>query len=97
MIYWPSKAPADAIDYGMAWGPTLSKLDPDTPPTIIVSDWSVLVGDVTVQAQVIDEAGRGTTVRVVGGTNNTEAVLRNQVTLSDGQSIHEDAFIRIRN
>lgn len=96
MIYWPTKAPADLKDFGAAWGPFLSKLS-SPPPTITVSVWSVRSGDVFIQAQVIDPNGRGTECRVGGGTDGTEAILRNQVTLSDGQSFHEDAFIKIEN
>lgn len=99
MIYWPSKAPADAIDFGMAWGPFLSELG--TPPPTILSTpggsvWTVRSGDVNIVASVVDADGRGTEVRLTGGTDGTEAILRNQVTLSDGQSFHEDAFIKIR-
>lgn len=96
MIYWASKAPADIVDYGASWGPFLSKLS-DPPPTIASSVWSVLEGDVTIQAQVIDPDLRGGEVRIAGGTDGSEAIVRQQVTLSDGQSFHEDAFLRIRN
>lgn len=95
MIYWPTKGPADSIDFGAGWGTFLSLLG-DPPPTIIASDWTVISGDVTIDAQVIDSDGRGTEVRVVGGTDGTEYILRNQVTLSDGQSFHERAFGKIR-
>lgn len=99
MIYWPSKSPLDVVDFGASWGPFLSKLG-DPPPTILStpggSTWEVLEGDVTILASVVDNDGRGTEVRVSGGTAGTEYILRNQVTLSDGQSFHEDAFGRVR-
>lgn len=94
MIYWPTKAPSDEIDYGMGWGPTLGELG-DPPPTIISATWTVREGNVTIGANVVDADGRGTVVRVVGGSANTEAILRCVVTLSDGQVLHEDAFIKI--
>lgn len=99
MIYWPNKGPADAIDFGMAWGPFLSKLG--TPPPTILSTpggsvWSVISGDVGIQAAVVDDDGRGTEVRITGGTLGTEYIVRNQVILSDGQSFHEDAFGKVK-
>lgn len=97
MIYWPTKAPTDVIDYGMGWGPTLGELG-DPPPTIEVvgTSWSILSGDVSIITSAVDGDGRGTVVRVAGGTADTEAILRNVVTLSDGQVLHEDAFLKIR-
>lgn len=99
MIYWPSKGPADIIDFGASWGPFLSLLA-DPPPTILTtpggSTWQVISGDVSILANVVDGDARGTEVRVSGGTAGTEYVLRNQVVLSDGQSFHEDAFGKIR-
>lgn len=100
MIYWPDKGPADVTDFGMSWGPFLSKLDEDNPPTILTtpggSTWSVISGDVSILANVVDGDARGTEVRISGGTAGTEYIVRNQVTLSDGQSFHEDAFGKIR-
>lgn len=93
MIYWPTKAPGDSIDYGMDWGPTLSKLG---DPTITLSVWAVVSGDVTLPVHTINAGGRETVVRVAGGTDGSEAIVRNTVTLSDGQTIHEEAFLKIR-
>jgi hypothetical protein len=93
MIYWPTKAPGDSIDYGMDWGPTLSKLG---DPSITLSAWAVVSGDVTIPANTIAAGSRGTVARVAGGTDGTEAIVRNTVTLSDGQILHEEAFIKIR-
>jgi hypothetical protein len=93
MIYWPTKAPGDSIDYGMDWGPTLSKMD---DLTITNSEWAVVSGDVTLPANAIAAGSRGTIVRVADGTDGSEAIVRNTVTLSDGQTIHEEAFIKIR-
>lgn len=93
MIYWPTKAPSDTIDYGLDWGPTLSKLD---DPTIVGSEWTIVSGNVTVPSNTIAAGSRGTVARVAGGTDGTEAILRNSVTLSDGQVIHEEAFLKIR-
>lgn len=97
MIYWPTKAPSDEIDYGMAWGPTLGELG-DPPPTIIEigTSWQVVSGDVDILASVINADGQGTVVRLGGGTDGSEAILRNIIKLSDGQSLHEEAFIKVR-
>jgi hypothetical protein len=93
MIYWPTKAPSDSIDYGMDWGPTLSKMG---DPTIVTSNWAVVSGTVTLPAKAIAAGSRETLVRVAGGTDGTEAIVKNTVTLSDGQIIHEDAFLKIK-
>lgn len=93
MIYWPTKAPSDQIDYGMDWGPTLSRMG---NPTITVSTWALVSGDVAIGASTIDGDGRGTEVRITGGTDATDAVVRNTVTLSDGQVLHEEAYLKIR-
>lgn len=98
MIYWPTKGPLDAVDFGASWGPFLSELS-DPPPEILStpggSVWTVRSGDVSILASVVDDDGRGTEVRVSGGTPGTEYILRNQVVLSDGQSFHEDAFGKV--
>lgn len=93
MIYWPTKGPSDQIDYGMDWGPTLSRLD---DPTISVSNWTLVSGDVTIGVAGIAADGRSTEVRISGGTDATEAVVRNTVTLSDGQVLHEEALVKVR-
>lgn len=93
MIYWPTKAPGDSIDYGMDWGPTLSKMG---DPTIVSSAWTVVSGSVTLPVAAIQAGSRGTLVRVAGGTDGSEAIVRNTITLSDGEVIHEEAFLKIR-
>jgi len=93
MIYWPTKGPSDVIDYGMDWGPTLSRIG---NPTISNSVWALVSGDVTIGASSIDADGRGTEVRISAGTNGTDAVVRNTITTSDGQTVHEEAFVKIR-
>lgn len=93
MIYWPTKAPAEIIDYGMDWGPTLSRLN---DPTISESAWALVSGDVVIGVSSIDANGRGTRVRISGGTDATAAVIRNTVTLSDGQVLTEEAYLKIR-
>lgn len=94
MIYWPTKTPAEVMDYGMNWGPTLSELG---DPTITGSAWAVLSGDVTLTGDSIDADNRGTQVRVNGGTDATDAVVQNTVTLSDGEVLTEKAYIKIRS
>jgi len=96
IVYWPDKDPSAELDYGMSWGPTLGQLG-DPPPTIISSNWLVVSGNVTIGANVVDSDGRGTVVRVVGGSDGTEAMLKNIVTLSDGQVIPAYAHVNIRS
>lgn len=94
MIYWPTKSPTEVIDYGMNWAPTLSLLTGS--PTIVSQTWTIVSGNVTLGAQSIDADGKGTNVRVSAGTDGTEAIVKNTVTLSDGQIIDENAFVKIR-
>lgn len=93
MIYWPTKAPTDSIDYGMDWGPTLSKMG---DPSIVSSSWAVVSGNVTLGPDAIAAGSRETLVRVSGGTDGSEAIVRNIITLSDGEIIHEEAFLKIK-
>lgn len=93
MIYWPTKTPGAAIDYGADWGPTLSKLG---DPTIVSSVWSLISGDVTIGVSGISGGAQETLVRISGGTDGTEAIVKNTVTLSDGQILDEKAFLKIR-
>lgn len=93
MIYWPTKGPSDVIDYGMNWAPTLARLG---DPTITVSTWTLVSGNVVIGPDSIDADSRGTEVRISAGTDGTDAVLRNTVTLSDGQVLHEEAFVKVR-
>lgn len=94
MIYWPTKDPAATIDYGMDWGPTLSRLD---DPTISSSTWNLISGDVVPGSDSVDADGRGTQVRISGGTDGTDAIVQNVVTLSDGQILEEEAYIKVRS
>lgn len=93
MIYWPTKTPAAIIDYGADWAPTLSRLG---DPTITNSVWAVLSGDVTITTQSIDADSRGTGVGVSGGTDGTDSILENTVTLSDGEVLTEKAYLKVR-
>lgn len=91
MIYWPTKTPAAVIDYGMDWGPTLSRL---SDPSISNSVWAIVSGDVTLGISSIN--GVETGVRVSGGTDGTDAVVQNTITLSDGEILTEKAYLKVR-
>lgn len=94
MIYWPTKSPAEIIDFGMDWAPTLSKLD---DPTITGSVWAVASGDVVLGATSIDADNRGTQVRLSGGTDGTDSIVKNTVTLSNGDVLEEKAYLKVRS
>ena len=93
VIYWPTKLAAETVDYGADWAPTLSRVGDET---ITDSAWALISGDVTVGVDAIDADARGTSVRISGGTANTAAVVRNTVTLSDGQVLTTDAHLKVR-
>lgn len=92
MIYWPSKAPADIVDVGADWTPTLAKLGTQT---IVGQNWVRLQGDANIIASTIEVGAKGTKARVSGGTVGTETVWRNYVSLNDGQTLHEDAYMKV--
>lgn len=91
MIYWPTKAPAAIIDYGANWAPALSRLG---DVTITNSVWSRVSGDAVVGTQ--NHTATTTSVRISGGTDGTDSVFENVVTLSDGQVLDKKALLKVR-
>jgi hypothetical protein len=96
MQYWPSKGAAVITDFSLRWLPALSQLAlfEDAIPTIEDSDWSVLSGDVNISGGVFTDTT--TSIRLGQGTADSEAVLRNTVTLNSGEAYYEDVFIKVR-
>lgn len=93
MIYWPTKTPSRSINYGMNWAPTLARLG---DRTIVTSIWLRVSGDVTLGASSIASDGKSSSTRVSAGTAGVDSVVKNVVTLDDGQILDETAFIRVR-
>jgi len=91
MQYWPSKIAAGAYDMGLDWAPALAELG---DLTITGSTWSIISGDVVLSN--FSFTTTKTAVRVSAGTAGSEAVVRNLVTLSNGEKYHEDAFLKVR-
>ena len=89
MIYWPSKLAGEAVDRGANWAPTLGDLG---DATIQGSSWALTQGDVTLSAA--SYTAKTTSIRVSAGTSG-EHILRNTVTLSDGQILQQFAFIKV--
>lgn len=92
MKYWPTKTVAAVQDRGLNWLPTIELIDPLL--TITVSVWEKLRGDAECTEGTFDDTT--TTTRVFGGTADQETVFRNTITLSDGQVLTEDCFLRVR-
>ena len=94
MIYWPTKAPAEIVDYGANWAPTLSRLG---DPTITDSTWELVSGDAVIGLDTVAADGRSTAVRISGGTDGVDSVFRNTVTLSDGQVLNTEAYLQVHD
>ena len=93
MIYWPRKTPGVNTDYSLNWGPTLARLN---NPTITISTWSILRGDCTLGISSSDADGRGTQVRIGGGTEGSTCVIQNRITLSDGEILTGEALLEVK-
>jgi IMP cyclohydrolase len=90
MQYWPSKTAPSATDRGLNWAPALSKLG---DPHITASIWTLLSGNVVLSNGSFTNTQAN--IRVSAGSPHSEAVARNTVTLSNGETYSEDAFIKI--
>lgn len=90
MIYWPSKPAAAVIDYGANWAPALSRLG---DVTITNSTWTRISGDAVAGLATFTDTT--TSVRISAGTAGTESIFENVVTLSDGQTLPERAFLKV--
>lgn len=93
MIYWPTKTVAEVVDRGLNWSPALSELG---DLSIVGSAWEKLRGAADVAFGTIDPDGKKVYTRISGGEANAESVFRNTVTLSDGQVVQTDVFIKTR-
>lgn len=93
MIYWPTKTVAEVVDRGLDWSPALSELG---DPLITDSAWEKLRGAADAAFGSVDADGKKVYTRVSGGEANAESVFRNTVTLSDGQVVQTDVFIKTR-
>jgi hypothetical protein len=93
MKYWPTKTSAEVKDYGLNWGPTLSKFP---GRSIVASEWTRLRGTAVAGSGSLDADGRHTYTRVLGGDPNTDSTFRNTVTLDDGSIFDEDVLIKTR-
>jgi len=86
------KYPSPAITYTLDYAAHLANLG-DSGDTLASSTWTVVDGDVTI------EASSNTTtlskVRVQGGTAGTRALLRNDVTFTTLSDDDDDRYLEI--
>lgn len=98
-----SKQPGETKRYGGDWRAMLARY---SGVTITASSWSLVPGSdggLAIGATAINGAGDQTSVLLSGGTAGTVYILKNAITLSDGQVLHgygaleiatEDAVLR---
>lgn len=95
MQYWPSKSEVVIADYGLDWRPALSKLG---DLTITGSTWSVYSTseeETTLDLSASSINAGITGVRVSDGVTREELIIRNIVTLNNGERYKEDVFLKI--
>lgn len=90
MIYWPTRDPDASLVYGIDWSPTLAKLG---DANIIASEWTVQQGSAVLSDTTF--SNKTASVRVSGGVEGEETVLKNVVFLSIGGSITEYTFQKV--
>lgn len=91
MVVWPEKDPDETVEYGFKWAQELAP-----GRSISASDWFVEEGGVILTGAAI-VTGTETHIRVAGGVIGTPAVIRNRVTLDNGEIYEERARIPIRS
>lgn len=101
MLTWPSKDPAEVLDYEIDW--TSRFLDPvtgvATGETITTSTWTVPTGSVTITNSPAPPAiaGNFTKLWLTGGTAGDACVLLNQIVTSAGRIFDQRVRLRIRS
>jgi hypothetical protein len=100
MLTWPSKDPAEVLDYEIDW--TNRFLDPvtgvATGETISTSTWSVPTGSVVIASSPVPSiSGNFTKLWLTGGTAGDACVLLNQIVTSAGRIFDQRVRLRIRS
>jgi hypothetical protein len=91
LLRWPTKDPADDLDYSIDWRDQLAL--PDTPDTIATVAWTV-PADLTAGAQY--HASGIATTWLSGGAAGTEYVVACRITTAAGRVIERSARLAVR-
>lgn len=58
--------------------------------------WSASPNTLTIASETIVEGGQYTSAKISGGTANTDYVITNRITTSDGETLEESGRLRVK-
>lgn len=93
MIYWPQKDPGVSLVFGVDWAPSLRALADDE--IITDSAWEVVSGSVTFGSEYFDDTT--TAIRISGGVDDEEQILRNTITTNNANTIVTLCYMLVKD
>ncbi len=86
-LNWPTKSPAEVLDYTINWGQALAN------DTILTSDWAI--SDASLVETNATNTGTSATIWLSQGTNNVQYVVTNTIVTAGGRTFDQDVNIRV--